>query len=75
MYSNYLGAFDKRFGRDAPPVEADAAEVFTFYYRNFHAELRGADRRYVSAGAGADYDEVVCHIYSLVWGSLKGAQR
>src|SRR3954471_17863180 len=48
----------QRLGRNAAPVQADAAEIGFFDDRGLEAELRGADRGDVAAGAGADDDNV-----------------
>src|SRR6185312_5514383 len=48
----------QRLGRDAAPVEADAAEVFALHESGFHAELRRADGGDVAARAAAQHDEV-----------------
>ena len=53
-----LGRAQQRLGRDAAPVEADAAQMLALDQRRLHAELRGADRRDVAAGAAADDDQV-----------------
>ena len=47
-----------------PVAEDDAAEPVALHNRCFHAELCGADRSDIAAGAGADDDEIefrVCH--------------
>ena len=51
-----LGRAQQRLGRDAAPVEADAAEMLALHDRRLEAELRRADRGDVAAGAGADDD-------------------
>ena len=64
-----LGRAQQRLGRDAAPVQADAAEIGFFDDRGLETELRGADRGDVAAGAGADDDDVegcVGHGYALV---------
>ena len=48
----------QRLGRDAAPVEADAAEIIALDDRGLEAELRGADGGDIAAGAGADDDDV-----------------
>ena len=63
----------QRLGRDAAPVRADAAEEVALDDRGLEAELRGADRRHVAAGAGADDDDVeggVGHRFSSNWPCL-----
>ena len=53
----------QRLGRDAAPVEADAAQMLALDDGGLQPQLRGADRRHIAAGAGADDDDVigVCH--------------
>src|SRR3546814_13694843 len=46
-----LGRAQQRLGGDAPPVEADAAQILTLDDRGLQAELRRADRRDIAAGA------------------------
>ena len=53
-----FGRAQQRLGRDAAPVQADAAEIGFFDDRGLEAELGGADRGDVAAGAGADDDDV-----------------
>src|SRR6516164_2488109 len=48
----------QRLGRDAAPVEADAAEVGFLDDRGLEAELCCADRGDIAAGSGADDDDV-----------------
>ncbi len=48
----------QRLGRDAAPVEADAAEPLALDDRDLEAELRGADRGDIAAGAAAEDGEV-----------------
>ena len=61
----------QRLGRNAAPVEADAAEIGALDDRGLEAELRGADRGDVAARAGADDDDVegFGH-WCLRWGLL-----
>ena len=49
----------QRLGRNAPPVEADPAQLLPLDDRHLHPELRRPDRRDIAAGAGAEDDEVV----------------
>ena len=49
----------QRLGRDAPPVEADAAEVLALDNGRLEPELRCTDGGDIAAGAGAEDDEVV----------------
>ena len=68
-----LARAQQRLGRDAAPVEADAAEVLALHQRGLHAELGGADRGDIAAGAAADHDEVeVCS--AMASGSLPAAR-
>ncbi|MGY3082320.1 hypothetical protein ACVWZZ_008728 [Bradyrhizobium sp. LM6.10] len=53
-----LGRAQQRLGRDATPVQADAAEIGFFDDRDLEAELGGADRGDIAAGTGADDDDV-----------------
>src|SRR5688572_11162417 len=48
----------QRLGRDATPVQADAAEVRALDDRGPESELRRTDGSDVAAGAGADDDDV-----------------
>ena len=56
--SDDLGVAQERLGRNAPPVEADAARPIVLHRGHGEAELRAADRRHVAAGPGADDDDV-----------------
>src|SRR4029077_9289039 len=65
-----LGRAQQRLGRDAAPVQADAAEIGFLDHRGLEAELGCTDRRDISAGTGADDDDVegcVGHGYALVF--------
>ena len=53
-----LGRAQQRLGRDAAPVEADAAEMLALDDGGLHAELRGADGRDIAARPAADDDDV-----------------
>ena len=53
-----LGRAQQRLGRNAAPVEADAAEIVALDNRGLEAELRRADRGDIAAGAGADDQNV-----------------
>src|SRR6202035_1677337 len=58
----------QRLGRNAAPVQANAAEVGFFHDRGLEAELCGANGGDVAAGTGADDDDVegcVGHFQSL----------
>ena len=48
----------QRLGRDAAPVEADAAEIVALDDRRLEAELRRADGGDVAAGPGTDDEDV-----------------
>src|SRR5581483_3085628 len=54
-----VGRAQHRLGRDAGVVEAAPAELVALDDGGPPAELRGADRGHVAAGAGADHDRVV----------------
>ncbi len=54
-----LGRAQQRLGRDAAPVETDAAEVRLLDDGRAHAELRRANGRHVAARPAADDDDVV----------------
>ena len=59
---HHLGGMQQRLGGNAADIEAGAAEgLLLLDHRGLQAELRGADRAHIAAGAGADDDEVVCH--------------
>ena len=55
----HLGRPEQRLGRDAAPVEADAAEALALDDRRLQAQLRATDRRDIAARARAQDDEVV----------------
>src|SRR5690606_23230707 len=54
-----LGVGEEGLARDAPPVEADAAEPGALDAGDLHAQLGGADRADVAGGPAADDDQVV----------------
>ena len=54
-----FGVAQQRLGRDAADVEADSAPVLRFDDRGVQAELRGANSRDISAGAGPEDDDVI----------------
>src|SRR5262249_17882736 len=57
-----LGGVQQRLGRNAPDIEAGAAEgLVLLHHGHFHAELRRADGAEIAAGPGADDDEIVGH--------------
>jgi len=49
----------QRLGRNATPVETDAAQRIALHDRGLEAELGGADRGNITAGPGTDYDDIV----------------
>ena len=49
----------QRLGRNAAPIEADAAEIFTLYNCGFKAELGCTDCGNIATGAGTEDDKVV----------------
>ncbi len=53
-----LGGAQQRLGRDAAPVEADAAEMLGLDDRDLHFQLRGADCRDIAARAATDDHQV-----------------
>src|SRR5258708_27484018 len=53
-----LGRAQQRLGRDAAPVQADAAEIGFFHDRGLETKLRRTDRGDIAAGPGADDDDV-----------------
>ena len=53
-----LGRAQQRLGRDAAPVEADAAQMLALDEAGLHPELGRTDGGDVAAGAPADDDEV-----------------
>ncbi len=53
-----LGGAQQRLGRDAAPVEADAAQMLALDQRHLHAELCGPDGGDIAAGTAADDDQV-----------------
>src|SRR5205814_115019 len=57
-----LGGMQQRLRRDAPDIEAGAAERWIFLdHRDFEAELRRPDGAHIAAGPGADDGEIVRH--------------
>ena len=53
-----LAGPQQRLGRDAPPVEADTAQALALDDGDLQAQLRGADGSDITAGAGAEDDEI-----------------
>ncbi len=60
-----FGRAQQRLGRNAAPVQADAAEIVALDDRGLEAELRRADRGDVAAGAGADDDDVEIRVSQI----------
>ena len=54
----HFGRPQHGFGRDTAPVQANAAQIFTFDNRNFQPQLRSAHRRHIAARSCPDYDHV-----------------
>jgi len=52
--------FRQILGRDAAPVQADAAQMFAFHDGHVQPQLRAADGGHVAAGSGADDDKIKC---------------
>src|SRR4051794_32835796 len=53
-----LRGAQQRLGRDAAPIEADAAEMLALYEPRLHPELRRPYRRDIAAGSPADHHKV-----------------
>ena len=53
-----LGGPEERLGRDAAPIEADAAQEFALDDRGLHAQLGGADGSGIAAGSAADDNKI-----------------
>ena len=59
-----LGRAQHRLGRDAAPVEADAAEVLAFHDGGLEPELRAADCRNITSGTGTNNGNIkLTHFY------------
>ena len=54
-------ALQQSFGGDASPIQANAAQGFSFHYSCFQSQLACANGRDVSAGAASKYNDVVFH--------------
>ncbi len=54
----HLGRAQQRLGRDAAPVQADAAQMLALDDGDVQAQLRAADRGDIAARPGTDYDHV-----------------
>src|SRR3546814_3829772 len=65
-----FGRAQQRLGRDAAPVEANAAKILALDDCGLEAQLRRADRRNIAAGAGAEDDEVVVGVSHLHYSFL-----
>ena len=58
-----FGRVQQRLGRDAADIEAGAAiGRALFDDSDLQAELCRLDRANITAGAGADYNYIICHI-------------
>ena len=55
----------QRLGRDASPVEADAAEMLALDDRRLEPELRGADGGDIASGPGADHGKIELALSAL----------
>ena len=53
-----LGGAQQRLGRDAAPIQADAAEMLALDDRGLQAKLCGADRGDIAAGTRADHGNI-----------------
>ena len=53
-----FGAAQQRLGRDAAPVEADAAEILALHHAGLHAQLGGPDRGDIATGTAAEDDDI-----------------
>ena len=61
----HFGRAQQGFGRDATPVQADAAKVFALDHGNLFAKLGRPDGRDIAARAGTNYHNIEnlrCHI-------------
>ncbi len=59
----HLGRPQHRLGRDAAPVQADAAQVLALNDGDLLAKLAGTDGGNIAAGACADHDHVECRCH------------
>ena len=55
----HLGRAQQRLGRDAAPVQADAAQVFAFHHRGLQPQLGGPNCGDVATGTGPDDKKIV----------------
>jgi hypothetical protein len=53
-----LGGTQQRFGRNAAPIETDAAEIFAFDDRGLEPKLGAADRADIAARSASDDDDI-----------------
>jgi len=60
-----LGGAKQRLGRDASPIEADAAEMLALDDRRLEPELGRADRRHIASGSGADHGKIELALSAL----------
>jgi hypothetical protein len=64
---------EQRLGGNAADVQARAAQKFPLDAGDLHSKLRGADRGGVSAGSGADDDQIeisLCHVCGILGGPI-----
>ncbi len=61
-YIDQLGRTQQGLGRDAAPVQADAAQMRGFDTGNLHAQLGRTDGRYITAGTGSDHYHIILTI-------------
>src|ERR1700759_3638103 len=54
-------------GRNAAPVQADAAKVLALHYRGFHPKLSGPDGGDVAAGTAAENNQVECLLSHVIF--------
>src|SRR3546814_16469534 len=69
-----LGRAKQRLGRNAPPVEADPAQLLPLDDGGFHPKLRRENSGHISARAKAENDKVVSNSHAgapLGWVSLQ----
>ena len=62
-FLEFVGRVDQRLGRDAADVEASAAQRLAFDQNRRDAELPGADRCHITAGAAADHEQRSRYIF------------
>jgi len=54
-----FGVTQERLGGDTAPIQAHAAQMLTLHHSGLQAQLRGADRGHVAAGASAEDHHVI----------------